>query len=214
QHESRPEDSEIHRRISRPHLLLLQPALPGEVPRQTRTVPGGIEMAFEITKTFSIKAPPAAVWEFLTDPERVAKCLPGAAITGKLDEKTWSGTMTVKVGPVQSSYKGKVVFEKLDAAARRAEIVAQGMDVRGKGGADLRLTSSVLEKAPGETEVTTVSRVNVTGILAQMGRGMIQDVSDQMFQIFSQNMRTELEATLPSVKPVAMPPPPPQALDM
>ncbi|TMA31679.1 MAG: hypothetical protein E6J88_03615 [Deltaproteobacteria bacterium] len=171
-------------------------------------------MAFEITKTFSIKAPPAAVWEFLTDPERVAKCLPGAAITGKLDEKTWSGTMTVKVGPVQSSYKGKVVFEKLDAAARRAEIVAQGMDVRGKGGADLRLTSSVLEKAPGETEVTTVSRVNVTGILAQMGRGMIQDVSDQMFQIFSQNMRTELEATLPSVKPVAMPPPPPQALDM
>ena len=169
-------------------------------------------MAFEITKTFSIKAPPASVWEFLTDPERVAKCLPGAAITGKLDEKTWSGTMTVKVGPVQSSYKGKVVFEKLDAAARRAEIVAQGMDVRGKGGADLRLTSSVLEKAPGETEVTTVSRVNVTGILAQMGRGMIQDVSDQMFQIFSQNMRTELEATLPPVKPVATPPR--QALDM
>ena len=171
-------------------------------------------MAFEIAKTFTIKAPPASVWEFLTDPERVAKCLPGAAITGKLDEKTWSGTMTVKVGPVQSSYKGKVVFEKLDAAARRAEIVAQGMDVRGKGGADLRLTSSVLEKAPGETEVTTVSRVNVTGILAQMGRGMIQDVSDQMFQIFSQNMRTELEATLPSVKPVAPPPPSPQALDV
>ena len=172
-------------------------------------------MAFEIAKTFTIKAPPASVWEFLTDPERVAKCLPGAAITGKLDEKTWSGTMTVKVGPVQSSYKGKVVFEKLDAAARRAEIVAQGMDVRGKGGADLRLTSSVLEKAPGETEVTTVSRVNVTGILAQMGRGMIQDVSDQMFQIFSQNMRTELEATLPSVRPVATPAPPqPQALDV
>ena len=164
-------------------------------------------MAFEITKTFSIKASPASVWEFLTDPERVAKCLPGAAITGKLDERTWSGTMTVKVGPVQSSYKGKVVFEKLDAAARRAEIVAQGLDVRGKGGADLRLTSSVLEKAPGETEVTTVSRVNVTGILAQMGRGMIQDLSDQMFQIFSQNMRTELESTLPSVKRVDEPPP-------
>src|SRR5438105_4699416 len=175
-------------------------------------------MAFEIAKTFTIKAPPASVWQFLTDPERVAKCLPGAAITGKLDEKTWSGTMTVKVGPVQSSYKGKVVFEKLDPASRSAEIVAQGMDVRGKGGADLRLTSSVREKAPGETEVTTVSRVNVTGILAQMGRGMIQDVSDQMFQIFSQNMRTELEAaapTQPSVPPApAAAPPQPQALDV
>src|SRR3954467_1059221 len=135
-------------------------------------------MAFEITKTFNVKAPPAMVWAFLTDPERVAKCLPGAAITGKLDDKTWQGTMTVKVGPVQSSYKGKITFEKLDAAARSAEIVAQGMDVKGRGGADLRLTSTVAEKTPGETEVTTVSRVNVTGILAQMGRGMIQDVSD------------------------------------
>src|SRR5437764_14452556 len=100
-------------------------------------------MAFEITKTFSIKAPPAAVWEFLTDPERVAKCLPGAAITGKLDEKTWSGPMPVKVGPVQSSYKGKVAFAELDPASGSAEIVAQAMELRGQGGADLRVPSSL-----------------------------------------------------------------------
>ena len=86
------------------------------------------------------------------DPERVAKCLPGAAITAKVDEKTWTGTMTVKVGPVQSSYKGKIVFEKLDPSAHTAEIVATGQDVRGRGGADLRLTSSVRELSPGETE--------------------------------------------------------------
>lgn len=154
-------------------------------------------MGFEISKTFIVKAPAASVWAFLVDPARVAKCLPGAAISEKLDDKTWAGTMTVKLGPVQSSYKGKVTFELLDAAARRAEIVAHGADVRGKGGADLRLTSSLLEKGPAETEVTTLSRVNVTGILAQMGRGMIQDVSDQMFQIFSANMRSELESAAP-----------------
>src|SRR5512140_42360 len=160
-------------------------------------------MAFEIVKTFVVRSSPEQVWAFLTDPEKVARCLPGAAITGKLDEKTWQGTMTVKVGPVQSSYKGKVSFEKLDAAARTAEIVASGQDVRGKGGADLRLSSVLLEKAPGETEVTTTSRVNITGILAQMGRGMVQDVSDQMFQIFSQRMRAELERTAPPGAPAA-----------
>src|SRR5512140_2310131 len=154
-------------------------------------------MAFEIVKTFVVRSSPEQVWAFLTDPEKVARCLPGAAITGKLDEKTWQGTINVKVGPVSSSYKGKVSFEKLDAAARTAEIVASGQDVRGKGGADLRLSSVLLEKAPGETEVTTTSRVNITGILAQMGRGMVQDVSDQMFQIFSQRMRAELESAAP-----------------
>src|SRR5277367_4677648 len=151
-------------------------------------------MALEITKTFTINAEPAAVWAFLTDPQRVAGCLPGAAIGEKLDEKTYSGTMTVKVGPVSSSYKGKVVFERLDAATRTAEIRATGQDVRGKGGADLNLTSTVREIAPGKTEVTAVSLVNITGLLAQMGRGMVQDVSDQMFQVFSERMRNELEA--------------------
>src|SRR5258708_15704063 len=151
-------------------------------------------MAFEITKTFVVKAAPAAAWAFLTDPQRVARCLPGAAITEKIDDKTWAGTMTVKVGPVQSSYKGKVVFERLDPTTRTAEIVATGQDVRGKGGADMRLTSSVKELARGEVEVSAVAKVNVTGILAQMGRGMIQDVSDQMFQVLSQRMRAELEA--------------------
>jgi carbon monoxide dehydrogenase subunit G len=154
-------------------------------------------MAFEITKTFVVKAPPDAVWAFLTDPQRVARSLPGAAITEKLDEKTWLGTVTVKVGPVQSSYRGKAVFERLDPTTRTAEIVATGQDVRGKGGADMRLTSSVKELERGEVEVSAVAKVNVTGILAQMGRGMIQDVSDQMFQVLSQRMRAELEATSP-----------------
>ena len=66
--------------------------------------------------------------------------------------------------------------------------------MRGKGGADLKLTSSLKALPGGKTEVTAVSLVNVTGMLAQMGRGMIQDVSDEMFQIFSERMRAELEA--------------------
>jgi uncharacterized protein len=152
-------------------------------------------MAMEITKTFTINAPPAAVWAFLIDPQRVARCLPGAAIGEQLDAKTYTGTMTVKVGPVSSSYKGKVTFERLDASARTAEIRATGQDIRGKGGADLNLTSSLREVAPGKTEVTAVSQVNITGLLAQMGRGMVQDVSDQIFQIFSERMRGELETT-------------------
>jgi carbon monoxide dehydrogenase subunit G len=165
-------------------------------------------MGFEIVKTFVVRSPPEQVWSFLTDPEKVARCLPGAAITGKIDDRTWQGTMTVKVGPVSSSYKGKVAFEKLDTASRTAEIVAQGQDVRGRGGADLRLTSTLVQKAPGETEITTTSRVNITGILAQMGRGMVQDVSDQMFQVFSQRLRAELESAAPpaaSSAPAAAP---------
>jgi carbon monoxide dehydrogenase subunit G len=149
----------------------------------------------EISKSFVVKASPEAVWSFLTDPVRVARCLPGAAITNQVDERTHAGTITVKVGPVAATYKGTMRFERLDESTRTAEIVAAGQDVRGKGGADMRMTSTLVERAPLETEVTITSQVNVMGILAQFGRGMIQDVSDQMFGKFVEGARAELEKT-------------------
>ena len=147
----------------------------------------------EISKSFVVKASPEAAWNFLTDPVRVARCLPGAAITNQVDERTHAGTITVKVGPVAATYKGTMRFERLDPQARTAEIVASGQDMRGKGGAQLRMTSALVERAPGETEVTITSHVNVMGLLAQLGRGMIQDVSDQMFATFVTAARAELE---------------------
>ncbi len=167
-------------------------------------------MALEISKSFVVKASPEAAWSFLTDPVRVARCLPGAQITNQVDEKTYAGTITMKVGPVAASYKGTMTFERLDPVAKTAALVAAGQDVRGKGGADMRMTSRLVARAPGETEVQITSQVNVMGILAQFGRGMIQDVSDQMFDKFVAAARAELE----SVEPVQQAPSPmPQAPD-
>jgi uncharacterized protein len=163
----------------------------------------------KIAKTFVVHASPEATWAFLTDPRRVAQCLPGAAITGQVDERTHAGTVTMKVGPVTASFKGTLKFERIDAASKTAEIVASGLDTRGKGGADMRMTSSLVEKAPGETEVTIESDVKIIGTLAQFGRGIIQDVSDQVFDKFVTALRAQLEAPvpvagLPEPGPVAM----------
>jgi uncharacterized protein len=163
----------------------------------------------EISKSFVVKASPEAAWNFLTDPVRVARCLPGAAITNQVDERTHAGTITVKVGPVAATYKGTMQFERLDPQARTAEIVATGQDMRGKGGAQLRMTSALVERAPGETEVTITSHVNVMGLLAQLGRGMIQDVSDQMFATFVAAARAELERPETPTNPTTAPPDPP-----
>ena len=150
-------------------------------------------MGIPVEKQFVINAARRDVWAFLTDPSRVAGCLPGAAITEQVDERTHAGTIAVKVGPVSARYKGTVRFERLDEGEGVAEIAAAGQDVRGKGGADMRMTSRVVERGPAATEVTVSSTVNISGILAQFGRGMIQDVSDEMFRRFTDAMRTALE---------------------
>jgi carbon monoxide dehydrogenase subunit G len=168
-------------------------------------------MAMQFEHAFVVKASPDHVWAYLTDPYRVAPALPGAAITEKVDEKTWAGGITVKVGPVSAKYKGTVRFEALDPAARTAEIVARGQDTSGRGGADMRMTSRIAERAAGESEVRVTSEVNVTGIMAQFGRGLMQDVSNQMLERFTAAMRAELErpavAPAPVAAPVAVPVP-------
>lgn len=170
-------------------------------------------MALQFEHAFLVKASPDRVWSYLTDPYRVAPALPGASITEKVDDQTYTGGITVKVGPVSAKYRGTVRFEKLDPATRTAEIVARGQDTSGRGGADMRMTSRIVEKAAGESEVSVVSEVSVTGIMAQFGRGLMQDVSDQMLQRFTEAMRAELEkpegVAVPVVPPEGVPAPVP-----
>lgn len=150
-------------------------------------------MAIEIEKSFHVDAPIERVWAFLIDPERVASCLPGAEITEQVDDDTYKGTMKVKLGPVSAKYNGRLRFERLDEASRTAELSGGGEDTKGKGGAQMKMTSRLEEADGGGTDVHVTSNVDVTGMLAQFGRGMIDNVSDRMFETFTSRMREQLE---------------------
>jgi hypothetical protein len=150
-------------------------------------------MAITIEQKFQVAAPSDRVWTFLIDPYRVVECLPGAAITAQIDDRTYEGTVTVKVGPITAAYKGTVHFERADHAHLEVEIVGRGQDVKGKGGAELRMLGRLAPLDGGRTEVVVNSDVSISGILAQMGRGMIESVSNQIFQHFTAAMRQKLE---------------------
>jgi carbon monoxide dehydrogenase subunit G len=147
----------------------------------------------QIEKSFVVKVTPDEAWAFLTDPHRVAACLPGAIISEQIDGQTYAGTIALKIGPVSATYKGKITFARLDKDAREIEIVGTGHDVRGKGGAQMHMRSRLSERGPAETEVNVSSEVKLTGVLVQLGQRMIHGVSDQLFQQFTEAMRGELE---------------------
>jgi len=151
----------------------------------------------EIMQKFALNAPPQSVWAFLTDPYQVVSCLPGARITEKIDDRMYTGTVTVKIGPVTANYKGKICFERLDPQKHEAEIVGRADETKGRGGAEMRMVSCLSPVEGGGSEVSILSEVNLIGILAQFGRGMIQDVSEQIFQQFASCMKSKLEAAAP-----------------
>jgi len=150
-------------------------------------------MAIKIEKVFQVQEPLESVWKFLSDPLKVAKCVPGAQITEAVDDRTYKGLIKVQVGPSITDYKGQLRIERLDDQAHEIEMVGKGQDVRGKGSASMKMTGKVRSLAEGDSEVVTVSEVNVVGLLAQLGARMINEVSNKMFEQFTANLQRQLE---------------------
>ncbi|MDE2945295.1 MAG: SRPBCC family protein [Gemmatimonadota bacterium] len=145
-----------------------------------------------IEEGFTIDAPVATVWGILSDPRQLSELLPGAEITEQIDDTTWEGGMTVKVGPLVAAYTGTVSF-MLNEEERSAVVRARGQGKAGMGTADMTMNSRVTALPGGGSEVTMDSDVTVTGILAQLGRGMTQVVSKRMLQEFVGRLTSTLE---------------------
>jgi uncharacterized protein len=150
-------------------------------------------MPIHIEERFRVNAPVQAVWEYLVDPRRVVGCLPGAELTEVVDDRTFNGAVKVKVGTITVSYKGRVRLVEVDAAAHRVRMQGEGRESTGTGSAKMAMESTV-STVDGATEVVVRSDVDVVGRLVQLGRGMIEQVSHQLFQQFAACVRGTLES--------------------
>jgi len=140
-------------------------------------------MAIEIRETFQVRAPIEAVWSLVMDPHAVVTCLPGAQLDEVVDERTFLGTVKVKLGAITTSYKGRVVFADVDAQGHRVTVTAEGREAGG-GIAKATLSSQLRALPDGQTEVIADATVDLTGRIMQVGRGMIEGVAHQLFLQF------------------------------
>ena len=100
----------------------------------------------KINNEFTVRAPIQQAWDVMLNLERIAPCLPGAAIQDEKDEGEYDGTMKVKIGPITANYKGTVKFEEVDEENHRAVLQATGRDARGQGTASATIVSTLQEE--------------------------------------------------------------------
>jgi uncharacterized protein len=147
-----------------------------------------------IENTVEVDAPLDRVWALVNDIPRVAPCMPGAALTGVLDD-TYEGTVAVKLGPLRMSYKGKVVVEGVDEANHSARLAATGKDTKGAGTARASVETRLEAVNDTRTRLHVTSDVQLTGKVASFGRGgAINDVATRLFGQFADCLRATLEA--------------------
>lgn len=150
-------------------------------------------MAIRVEERFMVKAPPEAVWSYLVDPRRVVTCLPGAELVEVVDERTFDGRVKVKVGTVVVAYRGRIRLEEVDPVLRRVKMMGEGRESTGAGSAKMTMSSTVSPAGEG-AEVVVHADLEVVGRIVQLGRGMVEQVSHQIFGEFSACVRATLEA--------------------
>jgi carbon monoxide dehydrogenase subunit G len=156
----------------------------------------------KLEQSFEVQAPIDQVWAALIDLERVAPCLPGAAITQRDEDGTYHGTFQVKLGPATAAYRGTIKIDEADEAAHRATLKARGTDKRGQGGASATIVNTLSERDGGGTRVEAVTDFTITGRLAAFGRGgMMQDISNRMMRDFATCLQSRLGSEPPAAAP-------------
>jgi carbon monoxide dehydrogenase subunit G len=144
----------------------------------------------QLENSFTVPVPVDEAWRVLLDIERIAPCMPGAALDSVTGDD-FTGRVKVKLGPINLTYQGKASFIEKDEANHKAVIDARGKDQRGNGTAAAVVTATLA--AEGDiTRVNVLTDLNITGRPAQFGRGVMTDVGNKLLGQFADKLAVQL----------------------
>jgi carbon monoxide dehydrogenase subunit G len=144
----------------------------------------------QLENSFTVPVPIDEAWRVLLDIERIAPCMPGAALD-TVDGDDFTGRVKVKLGPINLTYQGKASFIEKDEAAHKAVIDARGKDQRGNGTAAAVVTAKLAAEG-AITRVDVLTDLNITGRPAQFGRGVMTDVGNKLLGQFADKLAAQL----------------------
>jgi carbon-monoxide dehydrogenase small subunit len=189
------------------------PAGSGAVPPRrgrepVRVATGSVEEAgggVRLSQSFVLEHPRGAVWALMSDPEAVARCMPGAGLDGPPQDGRIAGRIEVRLGPIVARFAGTGTVTQVPDDYRQV-IEGHGADRRSgsrvAGSVDYRL-SAVAGASGGEaTRVDVAIGYALTGMLAQIGRsGVARDLAQRIGEAFAQNIDARLGAPAGAAAP-------------
>jgi len=156
----------------------------------------------ELHHEFTVPVPAADAWRILTNLEQLAPCLPGAQLT-EVEGEIYRGQVKVKVGPIVAQFKGQASFVTRDDTGYTASLKAEGRDTGGKGNASATITAKLEPTGANSAKCTVDTDLNITGKVAQFGRGALADVSDKLLLQFVDNLNALIASGAAAGAPAA-----------
>lgn len=155
----------------------------------------------KLAGTHNFDAPKSEVWEALLDPDVLSRILPGCKRLDKTADNEFSGEISIRVGPVQGSFNGKVTLDEIDPPnGYRMEIAGQGRPGYVKGVGTLRL------EGDGPTTLHYDGDAQLSGRIASVGQRLVDSTARSLTRQGLQSLESIIAARLQPAEPEATAP--------
>ncbi len=140
----------------------------------------------EGTVTFDVQAPLDRVWSFLSDMEKVGRCIPGVQAVRIRDDAHAEWELRLKIGPLHQELNVETeTLERIEPSRARFRGVADNMEMTG---------TIELEPKGNSTRVTYTMSVQAKGPLARIMDNFMKSKLNAQTEEFAKSVRRALEA--------------------
>lgn len=147
-----------------------------------------------INEHFTVERTIGEVWDLFHDVPGLAQCLPGATLTSTNDDGSHNGTVSVKLGPIATSFEGRATVT-FDDPTHVVNIKGRGVDRSGGSQGQVVVDVTLAETSARHTDVTIDADVTLVGPIAQFGNtGLVSEVSRRLINEFSACVHAKLDA--------------------
>jgi|SRR5579862_1697525 len=149
-------------------------------------------MALQTSGEVSVEADRASAFEFVSDPLRLAQCVPGCHDLREISPGRYSALVTSKVAFIALSFKVIVEIVKIeppDAIEARITGDAVGLAGRVVATAAMQLGNS----GDGRTAIAYSTDVALTGKLGGLGEPVFRAKSAELAREFATNLKAAIE---------------------
>jgi carbon monoxide dehydrogenase subunit G len=144
----------------------------------------------KIEGSYLMAFPRETVWKALTDPQVIAKCLPGCEKMEALGEDLYEATLKIGIGAVKGTFSSHIRMQVL-SGGQQYRLAVEGKGAIGflKGDGVITLDDSV-----EPTRVAYQGDVQIGGVIASVGQRMIQGFAKQTISQFFSAMEREMSS--------------------
>jgi len=142
-----------------------------------------------LTGKHVVNAGPTRVWQMLMDTDTLARIVPGISKLEKNGDNSYISTISMKLGPVSSSFTGNLQMENIQQEKGFTLKVQQNSKI---GNANAAIKIDITPVVENQTEVSFEGDVKLSGMLASMGQRVLGGVANTLSKQFFTNMDKEL----------------------